>query len=363
MQSRPRNLVTVINQQRVVMTITKNKKGTGQGSPILRKGSGFIMKKTLLALAVMTAAGSANAAIEIYNQDGVSVDLKGDIEVVYSNEFKKGSSMEQKIEDADFGFDVKYMVNEEWKVGAYWEFDGSENANAEDTKNGDTYVAAYHETFGSIKFGRLCTAVDDLGIGGDEAYGISTLLDNETNECADEAVRYDYDNGDMYATLGFVQDKVDGSGNSEAEGTNSEYFDARLGYRLTDFDISAFVANFKADGTGADHQGLGAELVYSGIENVYLSTAYYGTTSDLDNDDNSVIAFAAGYTMGLWGFNAGYSIGDHDKDILDEDRWFVNSTYAIAPNTKVYAEVGGIDSDNLAYKADSGLAIGVEASF
>ena len=43
------------------------------------------MKKTLLALAVMTAAGSANAAIEIYNQDGVSVGLKGDIEVVYSN--------------------------------------------------------------------------------------------------------------------------------------------------------------------------------------------------------------------------------------------------------------------------------------
>jgi predicted porin len=318
------------------------------------------MKKTLLALAVMTAAGSANAAIEIYNQDGVSVGLKGDIEVVYSNEFEKGSSMEQKIEDADFGFDVKYMVNEEWKVGAYWEFNGSSNANAEDTKNGDTYVAAYHETFGSIKFGRLCTAVDDLGIGGDEAFGISTLLDNDTEECSDEAVRYDFDNGDLYATLGYVQDKLAADG---VEGSNIEYMDARIGYRLTDFDISAFVANLNADGSNPDHQGYGAELVYSGIENVYLSTAYYGTTSDADNDDNSVIAFAAGYTMGLWGFNTGYSIGDHDVDVLDEDRWFVNSTYAIAPNTKVYAEVGGIDSDNTDYKTDNGLAIGVEASF
>ncbi|MEZ9396120.1 porin [Vibrio splendidus] len=329
------------------------------------------MKKTLLALAVMTAAGSANAAIEIYNQDGVSVDLKGDIEVVYSNEFEKGSSMEQKIEDADFGFDVKYMVNDEWKVGAYWEFNGSTNANAENTKNGDTYVAAYHNTFGSIKFGRLCTAVDDLGIGSDEAFGISTLLDNETKECADEAVRYDFDNGDLYATLGYVQDKVDGSNNAEAEGSNVEYIDARIGYRLTDFDISAFVANLNAEGADADHQGYGAELVYSGIENVYLSTAYYGVASDADNDDNSVIAFAAGYTMGLWGFNAGYSIGDHDLDVRDEDRWFVNSTYAIAPNTKMYAEVGGIDYDSARlndkgekyYKTDTGLAIGVEASF
>ncbi|MCZ4307821.1 porin [Vibrio atlanticus] len=321
------------------------------------------MKKTLLALAVMTAAGSANAAIEIYNQDGVSVDLKGDIEVVYSNEFEKGSSMEQKIEDADFGFDIKYMVNDEWKVGAYWSFDGSKHENAEETKNGDTYVAAYHNTLGSIKFGRLCTAVDDLGIGKDEAYGISKLLDNATQECADEAVRYDYDNGALYATLGYVQDKLN---TNKGEGGNTEYFDARMGYRFAEFDVSAFVANFDASATSKvkyDHQGYGAELVFSGIENVYLSTAYYGTTSDEANDDNATIAFAAGYTMGLWGFNTGYSIGDHDKDIQDEDRWFVNSTYAIAPSTKVYAEVGGIDTDNKKYKTDNGLAIGIEASF
>ncbi|WP_428814536.1 porin [Vibrio makurazakiensis] len=318
------------------------------------------MKKTLLALAVMTAASTANAGIEIYNQDDVAVTLKGDIEVVYSNELKKGSSMEQKIEDADFGFDVTYMVNEDWKVGAYWEFNGSSDANATATENGDTYVAAYHNTLGSIKFGRLCTAVDDLGIGSDEAFGISTLLDNTTNECSDEAVRYDYDNGDLYLTLGYVQDKLAADG---VEGTNNTYQDARIGYRLADFDISAFLANFDAEAANSDHQGYGAELVFSGIENIYLSTAYYGTTSDIANDDNSTIAFAAGYTMGLWGFNTGYSIGDHDVNAKDADHWFVNTTYAVAPNTKVYAEVGGVDTDDTAYKTDTGLAIGVEASF
>jgi predicted porin len=281
--------------------------------------------------------------------------------------------MEQVIEDADFGFDVRYAVNSDWTVGAFWEFNGSDNANAEDTKNGDTYVAAYHEKFGSIKFGRLCTAIDDLGIGSDEAFGIKTYFDNTTNECADEGVRYDFDNGDVYMTVGYVQDKVDGSSNLEEAGTDDEYMDARFGYRLTDFDISAFFSNTDTS-DAIDHQGYGAELVYSGIENTYLSTAYYATTSDAKDDDNSTIAFAAGYTMGLWGFNAGYSIGSHDGkydaddadlgvevgDSKDADNWFVNTTYAVAPNTNTYVEVGGESS-----KRDTGtaLAIGVEASF
>lgn len=49
------------------MTITKNKKGTGQGSPILRKGSGFIMKKTLLALTIAAASTSAFANVGLEN--------------------------------------------------------------------------------------------------------------------------------------------------------------------------------------------------------------------------------------------------------------------------------------------------------
>jgi predicted porin len=295
---------------------------------------------------------------------------------VYKNSLTS-SSMEQVIEDADFGFDVRYAVNSDWTVGAYWEFNGSDNANAENTKNGDTYVAAYHKTFGSIKFGRLCTAVDDLGIGSDEAFGIKTYLDNTTNECGDEGIRYDFDNGDLYVTAGYVQDKVDGSSNNEDPGSDTDYMDMRLGYRLGDFDISGFMSNTSVDAerqqelvaaapaaspytAKVDHQGYGAELVYSGIENTYLSTAYYATTSDAANDDNTVIAFAAGYTMGLWGFNGGYSFGDHDLDTKDADNWFVNTTYAVAPNTNTYVEVGGESSDR---DTGTALAIGVEASF
>lgn len=334
------------------------------------------MKKTLLALSVMvaaTAATSANAAIEIYNEEGVSVSLKGDIEVVYRNDVKGSSQMQQRIEDADFGFDVRYMVNTDWSVGAFWEFNGSESTNSEITRNGDTYVAAYHNTMGSLKFGRLCTAADDLGIGSDEAFGISTLLDAATDECSDEAVRYDYDNGDFYATLGYVQNKLDqgfildGTDikvGSKQSGSDDVYYDARAGYRVAGFDVSAFYAQYSVENetaTAKDHSAYALELVYGGFENIGLGLAYYGVDSDLDNDDNSVIAFSADYTMGLWGFAAGYSIGDHDVKTEEKDLWFVNTTYAVAPNTKVYAEVGGLDQEGV--DDNTGLAIGVEASF
>jgi predicted porin len=347
------------------------------------------MKKTLVALSVLAASAAApfaNAAIELYNEEGITVNLKGDIEVVYSNDLKvdgEGSSqMQQRIEDADFGFDIRYMVNSDWTVGAYWEFNGSESTNSEVTRNGDTYVAAYHSTAGSIKFGRLCTAADDLGIGSDEAFGISTLLDAKTDECSDESVRYDYDNGTFYATVGYVQNKLtqgvfldDGDNDTptsvndpavsktKQRGSQDTYLDARAGYRFADFDVSAFVASYDAEDSSreVDDTAYALEAAYSGIENVGLSVAYYAVNADADNSDNSILAFAADYTMGKVGFAAGYSIGDHDDQAKEVDRWFVNTTYAVAPNTKLYAEVGGFDQKDV--DDNTGLAIGVEASF
>ncbi|MEL7291792.1 MAG: porin [Pseudomonadota bacterium] len=280
--------------------------------------------------------------------------------------------MQQRIEDADFGFDIRYMVNSDWTVGAYWEFNGSESTNSEVTRNGDTYVAAYHNTAGSIKFGRLCTAADDLGIGSDEAFGISTLLDAKTDTCSDEAVRYDFDNGTFYATLGYVQNKLtqglsldvtDISIDSKVRGSQDEYYDARFGYRVADFDLSAFVASYNADDSAAkkDDTAYALEVVYGGIENVGLAVAYYAVDKDADNSDNSILSFAADYTMGKVGFAAGYSLADHDNKAKEVDRWFVNTTYAVAPNTKLYAEVGGFDQKDV--DDNTGLAIGVEASF
>ena len=334
------------------------------------------MKKTLLALAVMAAAGSAQAGIDVYNNEGVTVNLKGDIEITYQNS-TSSSSMSQQIEDADFGFDVRYAINEQLSIGAYWEFNGSDANNSTITKNGDNYIALFTADFGSIKFGRLCTAIDDIGVGNDYQFGVNSFFSSDTFECQDEAVRYDYDNGMFYATLGYVQNKTsyvyktDGSEldgklvDSGTQGADGDYIDGYLGARFMEFDVKAIVADYDDDkANGVSNTLFGLEAAYGGIENLNLSVGYY--TVDRDNggvdEDNDTWALAADYTMGKWNFGAGYS--DSDADVADSDvsRWFVNTGYAVAPSTTAYIEIAGVDSDKTLAN-DNLAAIGIKAAF
>jgi len=318
------------------------------------------MKKTLVALSVLAASASAHA-FDVYNQDGITVGLHGDVEVVYKNETTR-SSFQQEIQDADFGFDVRYAVNDEVQFGGYWEFDGSKHTNAQETKNGDTYVAFYSQSYGSIKFGRLCTALDDAGIGSDFQYGISSFLDNEASPCADEAIRYDYDNGSFYGTVGFIQDKISSSVDADGKnlaGTDVEYFDIKAGYRVADFDFTVFYGDVDQVAANSDETNLGLEARFSGIENLGLAVAYYAVDRDAANTDNSTIALNAEYSMDKWTFAGGYSIADHDVKASEVDQWYVNAGYGIAPSTTAYAELGGDDADN----SDVALAVGIKASF
>lgn len=343
------------------------------------------MKKTLVALSVLFAATSAQA-IEIYNQDKVTVDIHGDIEVTYQNSVSN-SSMSQQIEDADFGFDVRYAINDDLQFGGYWAFDGSESNNAEVTRSGDVYVALYSKTYGSIKFGRLCTAVDDLGgITSDYQFDVNKLYDAGSDDvtCADEAIRYDYDNGSFYTTLGFVQDKlghndlfagVDGAGDLvKVDGKNFNYYDGRFGYRVADFDLSAFFAalNYEEVASG-DEKAYGFEVDYAGLENVRLGLGYYATKQDhTDNADTDVVTVGADYYLGKWTFATAYSHSSHDVSDKDVNSWFVNAGYNLAPNTTVYAEVAGNDGKTNVADANqpaeyrdntTAVAIGVKASF
>lgn len=328
------------------------------------------MKKTLLALSVLAAASTAQAGIEIYNNEGVTVNLKGDIEVTYQNS-TSSSSMSQQIEDADFGFDVRYAMNDQLSIGAYWEFNGSESNNAEWTKNGDNYVALYTADFGSVKLGRLCTAIDDIGIGNDYQFGINSFFDAETFECQDEALRYDYDNGMFYATVGYVQNKLDVlADNAANQGTDADYIDAYFGARVAGFDGKVIVADYDSDDAAAPVSSslLGLELAYGGVENLNLSVGYY--MADLDNaganNDNDTWAVAADYTLGKVVFGAGYSLSEYDASDEEQSNLFVNTAYKVLPAVKVYAELAKREKSGTgvtSFTNEDLAAVGVTASF
>lgn len=319
------------------------------------------MKKTLVALSVLAASAGSAQAFEVYNQDGVTVGLHGDIEVVYKNALDS-SSYQQEIQDADFGFDVRYAINDEVSFGGYWEFDGASSdvtkGNDKYANVGDTYVAFYTQSYGSVKVGRTCSALDDAGIGSDYQFGINTFFSGDEAYCGDEMVRYDLDTESFYMTAAFVQDK----NGSEGIADDGQHADLKLGYRVADFDFTAFVGNSDLD-TGSSEMLTALEARFAGIEDINLSAGFYSLDKErkiLEDMKTNTFALAADYTMADWLFAAGYSFSSDDTDGSDDvQTWYVNGGYALAPNTTAYAEVGGNDVKD----SEIGLAVGVKASF
>ncbi|MGF1776478.1 porin [Vibrio nomapromontoriensis] len=357
------------------------------------------MKKTLVALAVL-AAGSAQAGIEIYNQDKVTVNLKGDIEVVYLKGVADGASTKQEIQDADFGFDTRYAINDDLQFGAYWEFDGANSSVTKGTSTaahaGNTYVALYSQAAGSLKVGRLDTILDDAGVGSDYQFGVNSFFSNGSPFGGDEAIRYDIDTGSFYGGIAYKQDK----NKNNKLGEDGNMVDAKVGYRVADFDFTGFYAMADFKGAGANFAGLsdaghidteGKENLYAvearwaGVENLNLELGYYNIKLDpafADEDfTNQTFAFAADYTVNQFVFAGGISQSNYDQAITDVannvsydkvNSWFVNVGYNVAPGATVYAEVGGNDGYTDFDSSDTGVnlkqngtgfALGVKAEF
>lgn len=315
------------------------------------------MKKTLVALSVLAASTGSVQAFEIYNQDGVTVNMGGDIEVVYLQSTEKDNDFHQEIQDADVKFDVRYAMSDDLQFGGFFELQDT------GSNMGDAYVALYSDTIGSIKVGRTCTALDDAGIGSDYQFGITTFFSGSDMFCGDEVIRWDLDKGNFYATVALAQDKTDSTYVSE-DGT---YFDARVGYRVASFDFTLLGgtgeaekrADMKSAVTGThDETLLGAEARFNGIENLGLAVAFY--TLDNETVKANTFGLSATYQLDVVALATGYSLSSDDVDGSDDlNAWYVNAGYPIAPNTTAYVEVGGNDEKD----SQTGFAVGVKASF
>ncbi|MGD8170195.1 porin [Vibrio sp. TRT 21S02] len=342
------------------------------------------MKKTLVALAVL-AAGSAQA-VELYNQDGATVNMGGDIEVRYVQSTDKGSEFKQEIDDSDLNFDIRYAVNDSFSIGGYWELN---DLATKDGSGGDAYVSFISTDLGTLKVGKTATQLDDAGIGSDFLFGVQSHVET-ADFSGDEVIRYDLDKGDYYVGLAYMQDRNGGNG----LGKDGSLIDLKAGVRVADLDISVFygIADLSGVGTketdvlfGAVDQETGQPIVvsgvvnevvnydakqsisalqasYGGIENLNLEVGYY--RADLEvagaaDQDADTFAFAADYTLDKVTFAGGVSTTDYSFDKEDHTDWFVNTGYSLAPNTTVYAEVGGNDKE----ESETGFGVGIKASF
>ncbi|GHA48257.1 porin [Photobacterium aphoticum] len=328
------------------------------------------MKKTLLALSVL-AAGSAQAGINLYDANGVTVDLSGAVEVQYLQNIQDKNSDADAglhLDDGDLQLNTTIAVNEQLNVvaGIGFAFEKRDVSN-------DELWAGLSGDFGTLTFGRMLYISDDAGIGKDYELGFGQVDFVQTE--GNEVIKYVFDNGQFYFGLSHDLD-TDGSGASDYQNTDGTVTDVRLGARFADLDVRGYYytgddIQRSADqngnpifnsGTDVDAFNLEAEYVMgqfafaASYGNFDYSNANGATYSDID-----VIEVNGAYTLGKNTFALGYNRADDSKQDVVTDNVYANVTHQLHSNVKVYGELGWADQDGS--DLDLGYLVGMEVKF
>jgi predicted porin len=313
------------------------------------------MKKTLLALAVL-AAGSANAGVNLYDQDGVLVDLSAAAEVQLGKRIKEKSVENDfgvRLDDGDLALNTTIAVTNQLNAvgGIAFAFEDS------DTKNDELWVGFDSADFGTITVGRQLLIADDAGIGKDYELGTEQIGFADTE--GDETVKYVFDNGQFYFGISHDFD-AKGTDFQKNDGTIT---DGRLGARFGDFDVRGYYYTDESNDGTVENTGYNLEGEY--VMGAFAFAASYGNleteTSSVTTTDTDIIEINGSYTMGKNTFALGYNRADDSKSDNVTDNVYANVTHKLHSNVKVYAELGWADADKKDY--DTGYILGMEVLF
>ncbi|ENO8808958.1 TPA: porin [Photobacterium damselae] len=319
------------------------------------------MKKTLLALAVVTAAGSAQAGVNLYDNNGVKVDLSGAAEVQYHHGFEKDTDADIRLDDGDIALHTTVAIAEQLNAvaGMSFEFENEyDNTDGRSVKNKELFVGFGSAQFGTITFGRQYLVFDDVGNGMDYegAIGLSQSnrqeLDAVTN--FDDVIKYTYDNGMFYAGLSH---KMDNSGKGQ---DSNSVTDGRVGFRIAGLDTRVYYADF------ANAKIWNLEADYALAENIMLAASYGQGKVDHLSGKATQLGLAGSYTFDKTTFALGYNHVTDDagiKEKRDYDNVYANVTQQLHSNVKVYAELGWLEADHHDQDYDLNYTAGLEVSF
>ena len=311
------------------------------------------MKKTLVALAVLAAAGSVNAA-EVYNADGIVTTVSGVAEIQVTNNYKfADADTALRVDDFDLTANTVVAVSDtmsalgQVSLGSADNDDKAASAQIDRTFVGLTFVDA-----GTLTFGKQLLVADDAGnsadfeLGGDQ-YGEDVASGNDV-------VKYVYDNGQLFAAI---------SHDLKETNTDETVTDGRLGFRTGDFEGVVYAYEYEdksktlATDTG-EVSSYDIELNYA-MDNISLagSYGYQKKTSGTDVETKTrFIQANVGYAVDTVTYNLGYS----QAKVKDADA--VNTVYAnvikqLATNVRVYVEAGSTSADDSEFSTLAGMEV------
>ena len=332
------------------------------------------MNKNILAITIASlfAAASVNA-VEIYNQNGATVEIYGETDIRYINTGGSDAAHQSygKIDTADLGIKTTYDIANGFQVFGIWEI----NAEEEEIARGDLFAGVSHKKFGTITFGKQDTVLDDAGIGEDFEFGFDTEISNR-DFSGEQVIKYQGDWDVFYAGASYMGNSNKSEHSKE---TNGDYFyDANIGVRFVGVDARVFYGESK-DSIGEDLKPQPtqidkvwiAEVVYT-MDDVFDAGVYYSNV-DAENAETGVdvingeaMGFAANMYVNEWrfGLGSGWVVKD-DKLTPDEDfnQSYVNVMYSFSDNLNVWTEVGYKMSEDDSVDGTYGLATGIDYSF
>ncbi|MDA0147271.1 porin [Vibrio sp. LaRot3] len=322
------------------------------------------MKKTLVALSILAAATSVSAA-EVYNNNGVTLSVNGDLDVHYIKAHDVDTDAELAVDDADFGFGLAYDVNQDFTVGGALNIDGDNGSDNEGITVDEAFVG-FMTNGHTLTFGKQYTIRDDSGIGSDYEFGLSGAVEN-SDFYGSQVVKYVYDNGEMFYA-GASYSAYENGSNGRVDGDKE--FDVRLGLRVADFDFTSYIGSTDKGVVQEDHYILEGRYTINAFE---LAATYAWSTESQPNAtdiERDVIGLAATYTVNeKVTLAAGYSIFGNDIANSDDvNQGYLNGTYNFSSNVWTYAEVGFTDAQQTndageTVDQDTAFVIGMGVSF
>ena len=302
------------------------------------------MKKTILATAITALfATTAVQAATVYEKDGTTVKVYGDIEVYAGNTRDDSTGSIIALDDADIGLDLGYDIGNGFTAIGSISYTG-EGGNID---LDESYVGVSSADFGTLAIGQMVTVYDDAGIGSDYQFGWTSFY--QTPDAGAQVIKYSIDKDMFYGAVAWLKSADTGFGDA----TNG--VDGKVGVRVDDLDVTLFFADGEV--TGIDTSNVNIEARYT-LDALELAVAY--SMSEFDDDDQDSVAVAATYQLDEnIQFAGGVASIDNDANEDAIIEYFVNTSYAFNSNVNAYVELGGSDVDD----TELGYAAGMQVTF
>ncbi len=342
----------------------------------------YIMKKSLLALAVVAAATSANAAT-VYDKDGTSLAVGGRVQAVVYNGNAAGIAENDAglVNSARLNIAGSTKINDSVSVFAFSEWnmaDGNTSGQSwgDSINTREQYVGADYGDFGKILGGKTYDAANAVLAATDVFEDFGARLQGSINDDRRTGMfRYVYDNNGIFGSVSY-QTAADGSSvagnNADVEGG----FAAAAGYTFDNVvfgplsfkagysyikgqnDFSKTIVQFKNSETFDNFKVISASIAWGSTDNGLYIGALYNTqrvkqrandfvpSNSSNSDKKKGYEFVVGYTFdnGIGAFTGynfvdqKYKVGSINQGTATIRRVPVYVNYAINGNFNIWGE-------------------------